>query len=140
LTGIALGGNARGTNEPSRTHSGGPGCIVTVCRDCCCGSASKHPTLDHDRQLDRLRQALPGSHRVRTSTCLDVCDQSNVIVVHPTPAARRAGARPVWFGLVLDNGVTDDIAAWISAGGPGLAPVGNRLALSVIVSPPGLGT
>ncbi|WP_433224060.1 hypothetical protein ACQP00_31215 [Dactylosporangium sp. CS-047395] len=108
---------------------------MTVCRDCCCGSARKHPGVDHDRQLDRLRSALPAPHRVRTSQCLDVCDQSNVVVVHPAPAARRAGARPAWFGLVLDDVVADDIAAWITAGGPGRAPLGAILELSVIAPP-----
>lgn len=111
------------------------GCTVTVCRDCCCGSARKHPDVDHDAQLGRLRRALPAPHRVRTSVCLDQCSQSNVIVVHPTPDARRDGARPVWFGLVLDDAVTDDIAAWVRAGGPGVVPVGDVLALSVVPSP-----
>jgi (2Fe-2S) ferredoxin len=109
-----------------------PGCTVTVCRDCCCGSAAKHPGVDHDAQLDRLRAALSPRHRVRTSDCLDACAQSNVIVVHPAPPARRAGARPVWFGLVVDDAVTEDILAWVEAGGPGMAPLPALLELSVV--------
>lgn len=112
------------------------GCTVTVCRDCCCGSALKHPGVDHDAQLTRLHAALARRHRVRTSDCLDACTQSNVIVVQPTPAARRAGARPVWFGVVLHDAVTDDIAAWVTAGGPGAAPLPATLQLSVIPAPP----
>ncbi|XVU30556.1 hypothetical protein ACQPZJ_35940 [Actinoplanes sp. CA-054009] len=105
---------------------------MTVCRDCCCGNARKHPATDHDGQLDRLREALAPAHRVRTSQCLDVCDEANVIVVHPTPAARRAGARPVWFGLVLSDPVESDLIAWVEAGGPGVAPLPPILELSVI--------
>lgn len=108
------------------------GCTVTVCRDCCCGSRTKHPLVDHDGQIARLRRALGSDHRVRTSTCLDACAQSNVVVVHPTPAARLTGGRPVWFGLVLVDAVTDDIAHWVQAGGPGVADLPPALALSVI--------
>ena len=108
------------------------GCTVTVCRDCCCGSRAKHPQLDHDAQLDRVRTALGGDHRVRTSDCLDACAQSNVFVVNPAPAARRDGARPVWFGLVLDDAVLTDLLAWIDAGGPGVAAMPAVLELSVL--------
>jgi (2Fe-2S) ferredoxin len=110
-------------------------CVVTVCRDCCCGNSAKQPGVDHDAQLERLRQALPAPHRVRVSECLDACAQSNVVVVHPAPPARRSGARPVWFGLVADDAVTDDIVAFITAGGPGVAPVSDTLGLSVIRAP-----
>lgn len=103
-----------------------------MCRDCCCGSAAKHPGTDHDAQLDRLRRELPAPHRVRVSDCLDVCAQSNVIVVHPAPPARRRGARPVWFGLTADDAVTGDIIRWVRAGGPGVAEISEALELSVI--------
>lgn len=52
--------------------------------------------------------------------------------MHPAPAARHAGARPVWFGLVLHGSVVDDIAAWVRAGGPGVAPLPAALGLSVV--------
>ncbi|WP_221330185.1 hypothetical protein [Actinoplanes sp. L3-i22] len=108
---------------------------MTVCRDCCCGSASKHPAVDHDAQIDRLRAKLGPGHRIRTSDCLDVCAQSNAVVVQPAPQARRDGARPVWFGLVLDDVVLDDIAGWVAAGGPGRAGLSDALELSVITPP-----
>lgn len=111
------------------------GCTVTVCRDCCCGSLRKHPTVDHGAQLATLKELLEPDHRVRTSLCLDVCAQSNVVVVQPTPQARRTGARPVWFGLVLDDTVLSDLITWIQAGGPGLAPVPAVLELSQITPP-----
>jgi (2Fe-2S) ferredoxin len=111
------------------------GCTLTVCRDCCCGSAAKHPAVDHAAQLDGLRGALGPRHRVRTSLCLDVCAQSNVLVVHPAPAARRRGARPVWFGLVLAEEIVGDVVRWVEAGGPGVAALPATLELSVIADP-----
>lgn len=108
---------------------------MTVCRDCCCGNVSKHPAVDHQGQIERLRAALGPEVRVRTSLCLDVCAQSNVLVVQPAPEARREGARPVWFGLVLDDLVLDDIAGWVKAGGPGRADLSAVLELSVITPP-----
>jgi (2Fe-2S) ferredoxin len=126
---------ARWTAGPEARQDRSVGCTVTVCRDCCCGSAKKHPDVDHDDQLRQLRAGLPAPHRVRVSDCLDACEQSNVVVVHPTPAARRAGARPVWFGLVVSDDVTDDIAGWVQAGGPGVAPLPAVLELSVVPAP-----
>jgi (2Fe-2S) ferredoxin len=111
-------------------------CTLTVCRDCCCGSSTKHPTVDHDAQLAGLRAALAPRHRVRTSQCLDACAQSNVLVVHPTAAARRGGAQPVWFGLMLDETIVADVVGWVHAGGPGVAEIPAPLELSVI-QPPG---
>lgn len=98
--------------------------------------AAKHPSVDHAGQLDRLRAELPAVHRVRTNLCLDVCAQANVVVVQPAPQARRQGARPVWFGLILDDTVLDDVVAWVRAGGPGRAPMSAALELSVIPAPP----
>ncbi|WP_203820271.1 hypothetical protein [Paractinoplanes ferrugineus] len=108
---------------------------MTVCRDCCCGNVAKQPGVDHDGQLRRLRAALPAPHRVRTSLCLDVCEQANVVVVQPSPAARRAGARPAWFGLVGDPAVVDDLTGWVGAGGPGVAELPAILELSLIPAP-----
>ncbi|WP_203805191.1 hypothetical protein [Actinoplanes couchii] len=108
---------------------------MTVCRDCCCGSLRKHPKIDHDGQIEVIRAELEPRNRVRTSLCLDACDQSNVVVVHPTPAARRTGARPVWFGLVLDDTVLDDLITWVRDGGPGVVEVPPILQLSVITPP-----
>jgi (2Fe-2S) ferredoxin len=94
--------------------------MVTVCRGCCCGTP-KIARLDHAAQLAGLRQALDGLSQVRVSDCLDACEQANVVVVQPSAAGRAAGGRPVWLGLVNDTDAAEDIAAWIRAGGPGLA-------------------
>jgi (2Fe-2S) ferredoxin len=108
-------GEVSGTEVTARPVGGTP-CRVVVCRDCCCGS-SKVTGVDHAAQAARLRAEAP----VRISACLDVCDQANVVVVQPSAAGRAAGARPVWLGLVNDPAATEDIAAWIRAGGPGIA-------------------
>lgn len=101
-------------------------CTLTVCRDCCCGSTGKHPDVDHDAQLATLR-AGAGRHRVRVSECLSVCERSNVVVVQPSPAARRGGARPVYLGDVLDREALDAVTGWLTAGGPGVAAMPDRL-------------
>ncbi|MFF9690040.1 (2Fe-2S) ferredoxin domain-containing protein [Streptomyces sp. NPDC014623] len=99
-------------------------CRIVVCRDCCCGTA-KVRGIDHAAQTARLRSDAP----VRVSACLDVCAQANVVVVQPSAAGRAAGARPVWLGLVNDPRATEDIAAWVRAGGPGVAPKPEMLDL-----------
>ncbi|GAA4203941.1 hypothetical protein GCM10022252_62320 [Streptosporangium oxazolinicum] len=45
----------------------------------------------------------------------------------------------MWLGLVNHPDAAEDIAAWIRAGGPGLAPIPDILTLHVF-TPPGLGT
>ncbi|MEV7085855.1 (2Fe-2S) ferredoxin domain-containing protein [Streptomyces sp. NPDC093085] len=105
-------------------------CRVVVCRDCCCGTP-KVPGVDHAAQTARLRAQVP----VRVSACLDVCEQANVIVVQPSAEGRAAGARPVWLGLVNDPDATEDIADWVRAGGPGVAPQPDILDLYTITPP-----
>ncbi|MEV6164864.1 (2Fe-2S) ferredoxin domain-containing protein [Streptomyces sp. NPDC052052] len=112
------------------TAATGAPCRIVVCRDCCCGSV-KVAGIDHAQQLARLRAEAP----VRVSDCLDVCDQANVVVVQPSAEGRAAGARPVWLGLVNDPGATEDILAWVRAGGPGVAPRPEILDLYGCVPP-----
>lgn len=85
---------------------------VTVCRSCCCGAERKHPDTDHDGQLERLRELARRSEGmviVRTSECLDVCESSNVIVVH-------GNGKPIWFGAVLTDSVLDSLTEWVDTG------------------------
>ena len=96
---------------------------VTVCRGCCCGEQARHPGVDHDALLRHLRDQLEPASRVRVTDCLLVCGESNVVVVSPTPAARRDGARPVWLGRILSTAAQQCVVDWIHAGGPGVAPV-----------------
>jgi len=110
-------------------------CVITVCRGCCCGTASKHPDVDHSGQLDQLRVRLGAASLVRVSDCLDSCDHSNVIVVTPSPAGRRAGAGPVWLGEVLDPDSTAALADWVAAGGPGVCDPPDALIPHVFQPP-----
>ncbi|MGW0710559.1 hypothetical protein ACWD4G_32155 [Streptomyces sp. NPDC002643] len=91
------------------------------------------PGVDHDAQTARLRQTVP----TRVSTCLDVCDQANVVVVQPSARGRAAGGRPVWLGLVNDPDAIEDVVDWVRAGGPGLAPMPPILDLYVFTPPRG---
>ncbi|NLU68457.1 (2Fe-2S) ferredoxin domain-containing protein [Streptomyces sp. HNM0574] len=112
---------SRRTRKNDARTAGKPApCAVTVCRGCCCGTA-KIPGVDHAAQLARLRRAVGDAGTVRVSTCLDACEQANVMVVQPSAEGRAAGGRPVWLGLANDGDVAEDVAAWIAAGGPGLA-------------------
>ncbi|MEU3949665.1 (2Fe-2S) ferredoxin domain-containing protein [Streptomyces sp. NPDC029526] len=104
-------------------------CRIVVCRDCCCGTVKV--SGDHAAQTARLRTVAP----VRVSACLDVCDQANVVVVQPSSAGRAAGGRPVWLGLVNDPAATEDIAGWVRAGGPGVAPLPDILDLYTFTPP-----
>lgn len=94
---------------------------VTVCRGCCCGTRKKHPDVDHDAQLDVLRDSVRDVARVRTSDCLDDCKRSNVVVVSPSRAGRTEGGRPIWLQKVLTTSAVHAIGDWIRAGGPGVA-------------------
>ncbi|MFB9465241.1 (2Fe-2S) ferredoxin domain-containing protein [Streptomyces cinereospinus] len=108
------------------SRGGSVPCRVVVCRDCRCGSR-KVTGVDHAEQTARLARDAP----VRITGCLDVCDQANVIVVQPSAEGRAAGGRPVWLGLVNDSAATEDVAAWVRAGGPGLAALPDILDLYV---------
>jgi hypothetical protein len=104
-------------------------CTVFLCRGCCCGTDRKHPHVEHAALLRRMRDQAGYRVQVRVSDCLGPCERSNVAVVVPGRQARRAGARPVWLGWVLDDEVTDAIAAWARAGGPGRAALPALLEL-----------
>lgn len=83
---------------------------VLVCRGCCCGSESKHPDVDHDGHVRRLRSAIDTVNgRVMTVDCLGPCERSNVVVV-------RRGTRRHWFGDLLDDDQVDRLGAWIGSG------------------------
>jgi len=100
---------------------------VRVCRDCCCGTARKHPDVDHDALLDRLVEATEGVASVEVTSCLLACEKSNVVVVQPAATTRLAGGRPVWLRGVLDVRAVDAIARWVRAGGPGAADLPGSL-------------
>ena len=120
------------TPDPSpRPRPGVP--TVTVCRGCCCGTSRKRPGVDHAARLERLRTLLGDGATVRVTDCLGPCERSDVVVVSPTPAARRAGARPVWLGLLNGRHEAVSIADWVHAGGPGVAELPESLRRSPFV-------
>lgn len=108
---------------------------VTVCRGCCCGTESKHPDVDHPARLERLRAAVSDRARVRVSDCLGPCERSDVLVVLPASAGRARGGQPTWLGCA-DDGTLASIAAWVEAGGPGLAPIPAELRSKKFRAPP----
>lgn len=94
---------------------------VRMCRGCCCGTVRKHPDVDHDRIAEILDNEIgPNSELVRVD-CLWACGHSNVVVVNPTTAARKAGAKPAWITRVNTVERAHAVAAWVRAGGPGAA-------------------
>ena len=92
---------------------------VTVCRGCCCGTPKKRPGVDHEARLESLRSMLGDSAIFRVTDCLGPCERSDVVVVSPSPRARRSGARPVWLGRLNGRHESSAIADWVRAGGPG---------------------
>lgn len=95
---------------------------VRVCRGCCCGTRSKHPDVDHESIAAALSgDELGGAAQTVTTDCLWACDLSNVVVVNPSPAGRSRGARPAWVAEVNSVERARIVAAWVRAGGPGLA-------------------
>ena len=102
---------------------------VLLCRGCCCGTAQKHPRLDHERQEQALVAAAadhPGVD-VRVVDCLDECDRSNVVVLRR--AGRPARERDTWLGGVLGERATGALSGWLADGAPEPVPaplVGHR--------------
>ncbi|GAA1843821.1 (2Fe-2S) ferredoxin domain-containing protein [Microlunatus capsulatus] len=109
-----------GRERPVVTQPEGP--VLVVCRGGDCGNRTLFPGTDHVGQLRALRAGVVGTTaRVLTSPCLDACEHANVVVVLPGRAGRERGGEPVWVGGVLDPAVTDDLVAWVAAGGPAVA-------------------
>jgi hypothetical protein len=90
---------------------------VVVCRGCCCGTADKHPTVDHDRHLKALRSAMPHDRRTKlvVADCLGHCERSNVVAI-------RTGGVRRWFGEVLDDDAINTLVEWLRAGADGPLP------------------
>jgi predicted metal-binding protein len=108
--------NPQPVAQPVVRRPGRPDRDVLLCRDCCCGSATKHPGLDHDRQRATLEDGAGDGVRVRVVDCLDECDRSNVVLVRDFTAGRRP--RDTWLGGVLGADDACAVLAWARAGGP----------------------
>lgn len=110
---------------------------VTVCRGCCCGTSKKRPGVDHEARVEALRALLGDRATLRVTDCLGPCERSDVVVVSPTPDARRAGARPVWLGQLNGRHESAAISDWVRAGGPGVAELPESLRRSRFRGDPG---
>jgi hypothetical protein len=98
----------------SRPRPCGP--RVLICRGCCCGTARKHPAVDHDAQVIALHTAVAGHGTVAVVDCLGRCDRSNVVVV------KRSRRPALWIGPVLDEATTATLAIWLQDGAPDPIP------------------
>ena len=79
---------------------------VLICRGCCCGTEWKHPTTDHDEQIE----AISAVAQTRVVGCVNECAYSNVVIV-------RAGhGQSVWLGGIGDTAITTALCEWLSAG------------------------
>lgn len=94
---------------------------VRLCRGCCCGTARKHPDVDHDAIAAVLESATGPDAEVLRVDCLWACELSNVVVVNPAAQARQHGARPVWVEKVNTVERARAVAEWVRRGGPGVA-------------------
>lgn len=95
--------------------------LVVVCRGGDCGSRTKHPGTDHPAQPRAVHTGLAASGAsMVASSCLDACDQSNVVVVVPGQTGQDLRGGPTWVGEVLNDSTTINIIEWAS-GGPAVA-------------------
>jgi|GEM_PF-1441133 len=90
---------------------------VLLCRDCCCGTETKHPDFDHQRQeLELQKAAIEAGGSLHRVKCLDACGQSNVVVLR-TPERGR-----VWLGDLADDASHEALCAYVRAGALGHLP------------------
>lgn len=89
---------------------------ILLCRGCCCGTSTKHPTTDHALQERVVRAAVESKDDidVRLVDCLDECDRSNVVVLRG--ASGRPAQRDTWLGYVLSDRVTQALVGWVADG------------------------
>lgn len=105
---------------------------LTACSLCAGETLGERDALPGG-QLTRLRRlAEDGAADLTLSECLDECERGDVVVVRPTGAARRRGARPVWFERLAGDELTDELAGWLRGGAAGAAPVPDALRDHVI--------
>lgn len=92
---------------------------VQVCDGCCCGTARKHPGVDHANIRERVdAAAVFAGGRSRVVGCVGACEHSNVVIVRP--AGNSAGR--VWVGGVLDDEIVERLCDWIATGAVTPAP------------------
>lgn len=84
---------------------------VHICDGCCCGTARKHPDVDHADQRRQIASAAKrGGGEARVVGCLGECHASNLVVV------RRRGHKAKWIGSLLDDVSTSALCNWLAKG------------------------
>jgi YHS domain-containing protein len=113
---------------------------LTVCSLCAGETLGTTETVPGG-QMSRLeRLEASGLTRLTLVECLDECERGDVVVARPASHHRAAGFPPVWFERLAGDALTDELARWLTLGGPGAAPVPHALRELVIRSgerPPG---
>jgi (2Fe-2S) ferredoxin len=100
---------------------------VTAC-SLCAGETLGAADPFEGGQLARLqRLESRGVLRLTTAECLDECERGDVVVARPRPGCRGPEARPVWFERLAGDHLTERLADWLVAGGPGAAEVPAEL-------------
>ena len=139
------GGPARTVGAPAGAYGGfpmtvndtTPGSATSVARLTACSLCAGETLAGADSlpggqraRFDRL--ASEGRIRITYVECLDECERGDVVVARPSRAERARGVGPVWFERLAGETLTCELEQWLTAGGPGVTPVPERLAALVI--------
>ncbi|WP_454044620.1 hypothetical protein [Cellulosimicrobium sp. Marseille-Q8652] len=115
---------ARAQPPTGRARRAVPG--LTACR-LCAGETLGEDDPRPGGQLERVREIAASGHaRLTVVDCLDACERGDILVVRPIPDV-RARQRPVWFERLAGEDLTTELQGWLSAGGPGIAPLPEPL-------------
>ncbi len=99
-------------SRKSDRRSGLPDVSIMVCHDCCCGTSRKHPHVDHKAQRQQLLDLESDSVRVQVVDCLDLCQQSNVVLVRDHSLPRRE--RDTWLARMHRSAEIAAIEEWVN--------------------------
>jgi hypothetical protein len=82
---------------------------VLLCRDCCCGTDSKHPNFDHAAQRRELEDVVTSAGgKLHIVKCIDACSYSNVAVI------RRPNGEKIWLGGLAQTKTHVELCRYIA--------------------------
>jgi predicted metal-binding protein len=82
---------------------------VLLCRDCCCGTDSKHPNFDHAAQRRELEDVVTSAGgKLHIVKCIDACSYSNVAVI------RRPNGEKIWLGGLAQVEAHDELSRFLA--------------------------
>ena len=94
------------------------------------GDGNLHPLIITPVGDDAAKARAKEAFDTIVADCLDRCDDSNVVLLRPSRAAKRAGGKPLWLGGVLSAAHTELLCGWLRRGGPAVeAPPRSLLGL-----------